>query len=66
MVLVWECAGPSGSQQCAVLISDMSGFTRLTKQYGIVHFASLIVVMRAIVRPIFEACGPLLCPPLMC
>jgi class 3 adenylate cyclase len=40
---------------CAVLVLDSSGFTRLTKKYGIIHFLSLLVAMRDMVAPIFEA-----------
>jgi len=39
---------------CAVLVLDSSGFTRITKSHGIIHFLSLVVAMRDIVRPIFE------------
>ncbi len=39
---------------CAVLVLDSSGFTRMTRKYGIIHFLSLVVAMRDIVRPIFE------------
>ena len=35
----------------AALVTDMSGFTRMTRQYGIVHFASLIVKMRSLFMP---------------
>ena len=35
----------------AALVTDMSGFTRNVRAYGIVHFASLIVKMRAIFMP---------------
>ena len=40
---------------CAVLVLDSSGFTRVTKKHGIVHFLSLVVAMRDICRPLFEA-----------
>ena len=42
----------SHTQKVAVLVSDMAGFTRLTRKYGILHFASLILFMRSVVRPI--------------
>jgi hypothetical protein len=42
-----------------VLVTDMSGFTRLTRTYGIVHFASLIVRMRQIAYGIIARYPPL-------
>jgi len=39
----------------AVLISDMSGFSRVTKSLGIVHFLGLIRRMQILCRPIIEA-----------
>jgi class 3 adenylate cyclase len=39
---------------CAVLVLDSSGFTRITKKHGIIHFLSLVVAMRDIVREIFD------------
>ena len=41
----------------AVVVTDMSGFTRITRKMGIVHFASLILKMREILRGIFEHYG---------
>jgi class 3 adenylate cyclase len=38
----------------AVLISDMSGFTRLTRQFGIIHFAGLIMQMRHLFARVFD------------
>ena len=35
----------------AVLVMDMSGFSRLTIQYGIMHFLAMIQRMNAIVVP---------------
>lgn len=40
---------------CAVMILDSSGFTRLTKAHGIIHFLSLIVSMRDRVEPLCKA-----------
>ena len=34
------------SQPMGVVITDMSGFTRITREFGIVHFASVILKMR--------------------
>ncbi len=41
----------------AVLISDMSGFSRVTKSLGIIHFLSMIRRMQKICRPLIEARG---------
>eukprot|EP00736_Rhodelphis_marinus_P008163 Rmarinus@m.26221 len=40
-----------------VLVSDMSGFTRLTKKYGILFFLSLISKMREICGPVYAKHG---------
>ena len=37
----------------------MSGFTRITRKMGIVHYASLIVTMRHILYPLFKRYGAL-------
>jgi adenylate cyclase len=42
------------TDQCAVMILDSSGFTRLTKAHGIIHFLSLVVSMRDMVEPLCE------------
>lgn len=47
-------------QKTAILVSDMSGFTRLTRQYGIIHFASIIIRMRQLCLPILHHYGALL------
>jgi class 3 adenylate cyclase len=39
---------------CAVLILDSSGFTRLTQKYGIIHFLSLFLALRGVVEPLFK------------
>ena len=39
---------------CAVLILDSSGFTRLTRKFGIIHFLSLFVSLRDVVEPLFK------------
>jgi class 3 adenylate cyclase len=39
----------------AVLISDMSGFSRVTKSLGIIHFLSMIRRMQKLCSPIIEA-----------
>lgn len=47
-------------QEVACLISDMSGFTKLTRKYGIIHFASIIARFRQITMPIMKKYGALL------
>ena len=42
-------------QESAVLVSDMSGFTSTTRRLGIIHFASLIMLMRQLSLPILHA-----------
>ncbi len=39
----------------AILVSDMGGFSRLTRQYGILHVAGLILQMRQLFRLACEA-----------
>ena len=39
---------------CAVMILDSSGFTRLTRAHGILHFLSLVVDMNRRVTPILK------------
>ena len=43
--------------QMAILVSDLSGFTSTTREWGIVHFASVIVRMRQLCLPIFKHHG---------
>jgi len=45
------------NSKVAIIVSDMSGFTRLTREYGPVHFASIIIRMRQICLPILHKCG---------
>jgi len=52
-IRLWETYG----QRCAVFISDLSGFSRLTEQYSIVHFLALIQRCRALLVPVIEAAG---------
>lgn len=49
----WERYGV----ECAVLVLDMSGFSRLTAAHGILHFLSMIQRMREITRPLVEDGG---------
>lgn len=41
-------------RKCAMLQSDMSGFTRLTRKYGIMHFLSLVVHCRRMYAELLE------------
>ena len=41
----------------AVMIGDMSGFSRITQAHGILHFLGLIQRMRALARPIVARHG---------
>lgn len=43
------------TDDCAVMILDSSGFTRLTKAHGIIHFLSLVVRMRDLTLPLCES-----------
>jgi class 3 adenylate cyclase len=47
-------------EEVACLISDMSGFTKLTRKHGIIHFASIIARFRQITMPIMKRYGALL------
>ncbi|MGB3266434.1 MAG: adenylate/guanylate cyclase domain-containing protein [Microcoleus sp.] len=44
-------------QNHAILVMDMSGFSRTTVRYGIIHFLAMIHRMQAIVKPIIAECG---------
>ena len=46
-------------QEICVLVSDLSGFTRLTRKYGVIHFASVIVRKRQLCLPILHKHGAL-------
>ena len=41
-------------QDCAILVLDMSGFSRLTIRYGIVHFLAMVHRMNAIATPLIQ------------
>jgi adenylate cyclase len=41
--------------ECAVLVLDSSGFTRITQRLGIIHFLALVVAQRDLLGPVFEA-----------
>ncbi len=44
-------------RELAILISDMSGFSRITKEYGIIHFLSLIAKQHELVLPVIPGHG---------
>lgn len=44
-------------QNYAILVMDMSGFSRTTVRYGIIHFLAMIHRMQGIVKPIISECG---------
>lgn len=41
-------------KKVAIFVLDMSGFSRLTQRYGIIHYLSMIRRMRAVVGPIVK------------
>jgi adenylate cyclase len=41
-------------QDCAILVLDMSGFSRLTIRYGIIHFLAMVHRMNAIATPLIQ------------
>jgi class 3 adenylate cyclase len=45
------------SRDCAILVLDMSGFSRLTLRYGIIHFLGMIHRMTAITTPLVHGKG---------
>ena len=47
---IWEKCG----QNCAVLVSDSSGFTRITKRQGILSFLAMVENGVTLSRPIIE------------
>jgi len=49
---LWEKFG----RNYAVLVMDSSGFTRTTKQYGILAFLSRLVRVRQVALPVLERC----------
>ena len=44
-------------QNYAILVMDMSGFSRTTVRYGIIHFLAMIHQMHGMVKPIISECG---------
>jgi class 3 adenylate cyclase len=45
------------ASELVIMTTDMSGFTRLTKQYGILHFLRLVLKARSIVLPALQKHG---------
>lgn len=45
---IWQTFGTT----CAVLVLDMSGFSRLTNRHGIIHFLGMMQRLRAIALPL--------------
>jgi class 3 adenylate cyclase len=45
------------SQTHAIMVLDMSGFSRTTLRYGIIHFLAMIHRMSAVVAPAISECG---------
>lgn len=43
--------------ECAVLVSDLSGFTRITRQAGVIHFLSIFRQTLRIAEPVIEKHG---------
>lgn len=50
---LWEIYG----RHCAVFVSDLSGFSRLTEKYSIVHFLAMIHQCRRLLRPVITSHG---------
>ena len=50
---LWEVYGA----EFAVFVLDMSGFSLLTRKYGIVHYLSMVRRMQLTTRPIVESYG---------
>ena len=48
-------------RECAVLVLDSSGFTRNTRDSGIINYLSCIVRLRDILREVFEDAGCISC-----
>lgn len=50
---LWDQFGQTG----AISIFDMSGFTKVTERFGIIHFLSMVELMRATTQPIVQQHG---------
>ena len=50
---MWDTYG----RRCAVFVSDLSGFSRLTERYSIVHFLALIYECRRLMVPVIREGG---------
>jgi len=49
--------GEMTKKEVVILTTDMSGFTRLTKKYGILHFLRLVLEARGIILPAMAEVG---------
>jgi class 3 adenylate cyclase len=49
----WDTFG----RRCAVFVSDLSGFSRLTERYSIIHFLSMIRQCRRLLFPMIKEGG---------
>lgn len=50
---IWQVYGTT----CAVCVVDMSGFSRITQRYGIVHYLSMITRMQLTAGPVIKSHG---------
>jgi len=50
---IWHAYG----SECAVCVIDMSGFTRITERFGIVHYLSMITRMQLTAAPLIKEHG---------
>ena len=48
---IWNRYG----ETAAILVLDSSGFSRVTESHGIIHFLSRLMLLRDIVKHIFDA-----------
>lgn len=53
---VWAAVGATG----AILVTDLSGFTRITKHHGIIHFLSIFRRCQRACLPLIESRGGVL------
>ena len=41
--------------ECSVLVSDLTGLTKSTRKYGVIHVTSVLTRMNQIMRPLFKS-----------
>jgi len=46
-------------KKVAIFVLDMSGFSRLTQRYGIIHYLAMVRMMRRVVSPVIATHGGL-------